>query len=198
MLAPHRFTRPARTLVLVCICLLALGALPARQASAAVVTKKLDDTLTEFTRGTFQRASLSALASGGSDKPGAVQLMPVSVIKDWLRSSFSLPEKLSDLGAAAIGNSIFTIGGLASNGITAPTPTKNVWSVQIDPTTGAPSSTEWFNEAQDLPSINHSNQFTALVAARSSPAVTAVATGPDSGYIYVIGGRVQPTGAVSP
>ena len=63
MLAPHRFTRPARTLVLVCICLLALGALRARQASAAVVTKKLDDTLTEFTRGTFQRASLSALAS---------------------------------------------------------------------------------------------------------------------------------------
>jgi hypothetical protein len=197
MLAPHRFTRPAHTLLLLCICLLALNALPARLASAAVVTKRLDDSLTDFTRGTFQRASLSAFASGASDQPGAVQLMPVSVIKNWLRSSFTLPEKLSDIGAVAIGSNIFTIGGMASNGVTTPAPTKNIWSVQIDPTTGAPSSTEWFNETQDLPSIKHSDQFPNLVAARSSPAVTAVATGPDSGYIYVIGGRVQPSGASS-
>jgi hypothetical protein len=195
MLASHRFTRPARTFLLLCICLLALSALPARQASAAVVTKKLDDSLVDFTRGSFQRASLSAFASGGSDQAGAVQLMPVSVIKNWFRSSFSLPEKLSDLGAVTIGNHIFTIGGQASDGVTTPAPTANVWSVQINPTTGAPSSSEWFNETQDLPSIKHSDQFPALVAARTSPAVAAAPTGPDSGYIYVIGGRVRPSGA---
>jgi hypothetical protein len=197
MLALHRFTRPARTLLLLCICLLALSALPARPASAAVITKRLDDSLTDFTRGTFQRASLSSFASGAPDQAGAVQLLPVSVIKDWLRSSFLLPEKLSDIGAVAIGSHIFTIGGLASNGVTTPAPTRNVWSVTINPATGAPSSTEWFNETQDLPDVKHSDQFPTLVAARSVPAVTAVESGPDSGYIYVIGGRAQPPGAGS-
>src|SRR5262245_7940309 len=158
MLAHHRYTRLARSLLPVCICLLALSALPTRPASAATITKRLDDSLAEFTRGTFQRAALTTLAGAAPDQSGAVQLMPVSVIKNWLRSSFLLPEKLSDIGAAAIGNNLFSVGGLASNGVTPQARTKDIWSVVIDPATGAPSSTEWYDEAQDLPAVLHSNQ----------------------------------------
>jgi hypothetical protein len=189
-----RFPHRLRGLSVLLICMLAMSVWPAAPAAAAKINKTLDDRLPEFTRGTFQRTSLSSFKSttSPSDVKGAVQLMPVSVIKNWTRLSFTLEKKLSGLGAASIGTTIFVLGGLATDGLSTPAPTAEVWSINIDPTTGAPTTTAWFNESLDLPSVQHNNGFPTATAPRSQMAVTAVETGPDSGYIYVIGGRVQP------
>src|SRR5262245_21994389 len=172
-----RFPRQIRLLLVLGICLLITSVLPAAPAAAATVTKRLDDKLPEFTRGTLQRTSLSAYKSPSfaDDAKGAVQLIPVSVIKNWQRSGFSLPKKLTDLGAASIGNTIFVLGGLASDGQSAQTPTNEVWSVQIDPATGAPTTNAWFNETLDLPSVQHSDltQYKQFAAARTLMGVTA-------------------------
>jgi hypothetical protein len=202
MFSISRFPRRIRGLLLLGICLLVLSTLPVAPVAAAKITKKLDDKLPEFTRGTLQRTSLSNYKSPlfPSDSKGAVQLIPVGVVKDWQRLGVRLDKQLRDLGAATIGNTIFALGGLASLNHVDQGPTAEVWSVRIDPTTGAPTTTAWFNETLDLPSVQHTNValYSQPVAERSSMAVTSVETGPDSGYIYVIGGRAQPPGATQP
>ncbi|MFL5806733.1 MAG: hypothetical protein ACJ8CR_34025, partial [Roseiflexaceae bacterium] len=200
MLTISRFPRRIRGLLLLGVCLFALSALPAAPVAASKITKRLDDKLLEFTRGTLQRTSLSSFKSPSfpDDAKGAVQTIPVNVIRNWERQGYNLPKYLTDLGAASIGNTIFVLGGLASDdGITNGTPTADVWSIRIDPANGAPTTNVWFNETLDLPSVQHSDLplYSQQETRRTQMAVTAVATGPDSGYIYVIGGRVQPTGA---
>ncbi|HEY3231535.1 MAG TPA: hypothetical protein VGJ87_20065, partial [Roseiflexaceae bacterium] len=192
-----RFHRQTRSLLLLGVCLLVISLFPAHPASAVLILQPVDNSLPDFTRGTFQRSSLSALKTtaqvDSSDVAGAVQLVPIGILKDWFRSAFDLPKALTDIGAAAIGAHIFVIGGTSNQAGVA-----DVWSATIDPTTGAPD--QWFDETQDLPAVQGSDQttFTAAVAARAVPAVTAVATGPDSGYIYVLGGSIKPVGAQFP
>src|SRR5436309_2009266 len=102
MTTTPRFPRRARSLLLLGICLLILGAVPANPARAALFPQMVDNSLQDFTRGTFQRTSLSSLrntAASPDDATGAVQLVPVGILKDWFDSPFLLPEKLSDIGA---------------------------------------------------------------------------------------------------
>lgn len=190
------FPRRARNLLLLGICLLILGAVPTNPARAAVLPQMIDNTLQDFTRGTFQRSSLSSIrntAASADDLTGAVQLVPVGILKDWFNSPFLLPEKLTDIGAVAIGAHIFVIGGTAQIGASLG-PVSDVWSVTIDQSTGAPMGGDWYDEI-NLPAVKTSDRYTATTAGRAVPAVAAVQTGPDDGYIYVIGGNVRPSGA---
>jgi len=167
---------------------------PAASAEAAIIDRPLDDSLAEFTRGSFQRTGLTSTQVGTKDQKGAVQLVPVSVIKNWSRASFRLERKLTDLSAATIGNTIFVLGGKVVDDPSLEGPTNEVWSVQIDTNTGVPAINQWFNETQDLPAVTHTDRsgllpiYTQPYAARSAMAVTSVETGPNSGYIYAIGG----------
>jgi hypothetical protein len=196
MFRTARFHRQARFLLLLGVCLLIISGFPARPADAATVTQPIDNSLAEFTRGTFQRSSLSTLRANppGIDEAGAVQLAPIGVLKDWFDSPFLLPEKLTDIGAVAMGNRLFVIGGLVGS-----TRTAHVWSTAVDQVTGAPLS-EWQAEP-NLPAVRTSDQtvpnLIAPVAARSLASVAAVQTDAvnNSGYIYVIGGTVNPAGA---
>src|SRR5262245_58618584 len=97
-----RSPRRTRSLLLLGIFLLVLRLLPVAPAAAAKITKKLDDKLPEFTRGTLQRTSLSGFKSPSfaNDSKGAVQLIPVSVINNWEVLGVKLDKKLRDLGAA--------------------------------------------------------------------------------------------------
>jgi hypothetical protein len=182
MLNISRFPHWLRGLWLLFICVLAMSVLPAAPAAAAKVNKRLDDRLPEFTRGTFQRTSLSSYKGTAfpDDVKGAVQMMPVSVIKNWTKLGFTLEKKLSGLGAASIGTTIFVLGGFASDGQSALVPTAEVWSIQIDPTTGAPTTTSWFNESLDLPSVQHNNTATTATAPLAQMAFSAVQTVHDS------------------
>jgi hypothetical protein len=123
------------------VVLFILTSMPTRPASAISVPKTVDNTLGEFARGTFQRSSLSTLQVPGlnQDTAGAVQLLPVGVLKDWVDIEFDLPNntKLSGLSAVTIGTHIFVIGGFSGTGPNR-APTAQVWSTNIDPTTGAP------------------------------------------------------------
>jgi hypothetical protein len=191
-----RFRPQARSLLFLGIALLIVSSLPVHPANAIIVPQTVDNRLEQFALGTLQRTSLSALdvAADNRDEPGAVQLLPVGELKPWVQTSFNLPKKLTDLNAVTIGTHIFVIGGITGVGTTRG-PTSDVWSATIDPTTGAPVSqvgaTNWFTETK-LPAVVASDDFPTPIAGRSGAAVTAVATGPDSGYIYVIGGSVKP------
>src|SRR6059058_2227257 len=54
--------RQSRGLLLLGVCLLLLGLLPAQSTLAAFKNLPIDNTLTDFARGTFQRASLGAVS----------------------------------------------------------------------------------------------------------------------------------------
>src|SRR5689334_3838792 len=112
MLTRPRFLHQARSLLLLSICLLILGAVPTPAAQAKTFPQPVDNSLAEFTRGTFQRSSLSSVKvnSPAGDVAGAVQLLPVGNLKPWNDSPFELPRELADLGAVAINNHIFVIG----------------------------------------------------------------------------------------
>jgi hypothetical protein len=193
--------RQARGLLLLGAVLVIMSSLPVRPANAFSKFLAINNTLNEFANGKFQRTSLSSLQvpADTQDVAGAVQLLPVGVLKPWEPLAFSLPKKLTNLNAVAIGTHIFVIGGITGSGTTRK-PTADVWSATIDPTTGAPTlqvgATYWYTETK-LPAIDVAEKAppetgTYLLAERSSAAVTTVQTGPDSGYIYVIGGSIQP------
>jgi hypothetical protein len=202
---PH-FPRRARGLMILGVCLLILGALPVEQPRAAVVPREVDNKLDDFKAGTFQRSSLVAThittpPSGEQpavpDQAGAVQLIPIGLLKNWFNSPFLLPKRLSNVGAAAIGNNIFVVGGNAAVGNIVQ-PTNEVWSVAINPATGAPFETQtaWYDEI-DLPATKANDTEPISPAARAFSAVTSVETGPNSGFIYVLGGSVKPGGGLS-
>jgi len=94
-----------------------------------------------------------------------------------------------------MGNRIFVIGGTISvNNLLAPT--THIWSAAVDQSTGAIIAPGWQAEPE-LPPVQTSTQFVTPVAARAVAAVAAVQTNAstNSGYIYVLGGSVRPTGA---
>src|SRR5262245_17374147 len=113
MLTKVGFLRRNRGLLFLGICLLILVAIPAAPAKASLIEQSVDNSLDEFTRGTFQRTSLSTLRSLSqpNDQTGAVQLLPIGVLKTWFNSPFLLQEKVTDAATVALGNRIFVIGG---------------------------------------------------------------------------------------
>lgn len=191
-----RLPRRTRSLLILGICLLILGAVPIHQAQAIFIPQSVDNTLQNFTAGSFQRTSLGSQRVTSppaplpkvADETGAVQLVPIGMLSQWFQSSFNLPETLTDVGAAAVGTQIFVVGGIHDNLRTA-----HVWTAPVDPNTGAIANPGW-QPGPDLPSAASSIDYPAPVAARSLPAVVSVTTNAanSSGFIYVMGGSIRP------
>lgn len=200
-----RFHRRWNCLFLLLIGVAVLGAWPVRPVQAVLVNQTLDDTLEDFTTGTFQRTGLSSLQVNSSepDLVGAVQLGRSGQLKPWRALTLPLPQKLTDIGAVALGNRIYVIGGNtgASN-------TNTVYWTQVNPENGTPTDPNDPNSVQPwrnddpLPAIQ-ANDFsgsdadcTTPVAERSGAAVAALSSGNNGGYIYVVGGSVRPSGCI--
>ena len=183
----------ARVSLLVGICVLGISLLPPAASQAAVTQKTIDNAIADFAKGSFQRTVLGPLkntALSPKDLSGAIQLGPIGLLKTWVTSPFDLKKSLFKMGATAIGNRLFIIGGI--------TPVNNssqsvadVWSAAVSQTNG--SFTEDWQAEPSLPAVQSSNQtgFTTPVAAINSPGVTSVSTGNGAGYIYVIGGNAS-------
>lgn len=196
MISTLRSTRSIRSLLLLSICLLIATLVLPHPVQAISVSLTVDDTLSEFTRGNFQRTALGALQVASNDFPdqeGAVQLAPLGLLKDWSESPFDLPEALIGMGVTAIGNRIYVIGGETfDSGETIRR--ANVWSGAIDTETGALIAPGWEAEPA-LPAVQNSLQAPFdeenPIAEIYRPAVTSVENPGGGGYIYVIGGSVK-------
>ncbi len=184
-----RFPHIIRSTMLVCICLLLVNALPPRSAHAALVTQPIDDTLAEFNRGNFQRAALGDIVSSEvADQAGAVQIAPIGLLTTWFNSPFRLPRSMYSMGATSIGNRIYLVGGVTA--VTDTLTLDSVWSIPINPDTGAPSE-DWSRQPSLIPvQASVKTGFDDAIAGISLPAVTSVTNANGSGYIYVMGGNV--------
>jgi len=177
------------------ICVLALAALPPYLAEAAFKQNTIDNSVADFGRGQYQRAALGSLQNAAAspklpDLPGAVQLGPIGILRDWLDSPFNLKKPLTRMGATAMGNRIYVIGGrtpVASSQETV----ADVWSAPVSTSNGV--FTEDWRAEQPLPALQGSSLpgFTTPVAPVNSAGVTSVTTGGNTGYIYVIGGNIS-------
>lgn len=195
MFASRHWSFQARVCVLLGVCLLVLAALPATSLRAAVVKSTIDDSIADFSRGSFQRTVLGPLQNtkfSPNDKSGAIQLGPIGLLKQWIDSPFNLKVPLSRMGATAVGNRVYLIGGLTpvNNATQA---VANVWSAAVSQSNGT-FLEDWFAEP-NLPVVQGSNQsgFTTPVAPIYAPGVTSVAANGGGYYIYVIGGNAQPS-----
>lgn len=186
--------------ILLGLCLLVLTVGPAHVGQAERRVQPVANALVDWIPGTFDHTALGERRIDMPpnsqpeipDQAGAVQLASVGLLKPWTTSPISLPETLSDSGATAIGQHLFVIGGTTLLN-PMPTPTAHVWTTTINPSSGALTG-PWIAEP-DLPAIQTSVAFPTPIAPRAAPAVLAVQTGPESGYLYVIGGSVLPAGA---
>lgn len=199
MLTPSRFLLRARALVLFSACLLVVSALPVSTTMAAFKQNTIDNSVADFGRGQFQRAALGNLLNTAAspklvDLPGAVRLGPIGILKSWTNSPFNLKKALLRMGATAISNRVYVIGGTTPVG-SAQQSVAEVWSAAVNQSTGA-FIEDWQTEPA-LPAVVGSNQtqygLAVPVAEINSPAVVSVSTGGSAGYIYVIGGNTSPS-----
>lgn len=183
-------------LLLVCVAGgLMLALLPAGVSQAAIAQSTIDNSISEFGRGAFQRTALGPLQNttvSPKDESGAIQLGPIGLLKQWIDSPFNLNKRLLRMGATALGNRLFVIGGLTPVG-NATQSVAEVWSAAVSQTNGT-FLEDWQAELP-LPAVQGSNQtgFTTPVAPVNSPGVAAVDTGGGGGYLYVVGGNTQPS-----
>ncbi|MEM8531766.1 MAG: hypothetical protein AAGF95_13040 [Chloroflexota bacterium] len=161
---------------------------------AALIQRSLDNTVPDFARGSFQRSSLSLLqkdvpSAKLEDREGAVQLGPIGLLEEWRDSSFRLPKRLARMGAAAIGNRIYLIGGVTPLDQASSTNVNEVWSVGVSLDDGTLLSA-WEAEPA-LPDIQASTRFNTPIGPVNSPAVTSVDNPSGNDYIYAIGGNIS-------
>lgn len=194
MLAPPRRSFARRALLLLGVAILALGLLPPQVTEAAVAQSSIDNSIADFGRGAFQRSALGPLLNttiSPKDAAGAIQLGPIGLLKQWNDSAFILKKPLTRMGATAIGNRIFIVGGKTPVG-NATQSVADVWSAAVSQANGV-FLEDWQAEPALL-AVKGSNHldFDDPVAEINSAGVVSVATGTSSGYIYVIGGNTQP------
>ncbi|KAB8140507.1 hypothetical protein F8S13_23835 [Chloroflexia bacterium SDU3-3] len=197
-------SRNAGMMLLVSTCLL-LSTVLTPQVAEAKVKKNLtvNNTINQFTEGTFQRAEMTTYEStSGSaaalDDKGGVQVTPISIFKfQENASAHSLPRNLARMGIAVVGTRIFVIGGIAHvNGSSTYETTAEVYSAEVATTATANQAigeftSDWVAEPS-LPAVVSSGDtgFTDPTAVVNSPAVVTATAGGKS-YIYVIGGNTR-------
>ncbi|GAB4189899.1 MAG: hypothetical protein OHK0022_02370 [Roseiflexaceae bacterium] len=190
-----RSPRFFRCALLLSLAALLLSMVPAQNAQAAInKTLSVENSLGDFSRGSFLRSSLAAISSSLStkisDQLGALQISPIGVIKNWTTSPVELPVPLQRMGTAVYNNRLYVVGGQTPTGEAFQNSAK-VWSNTVSTQNGAFLATEWDTEP-DLPALVSRRNDTNTYAALSAPAVTLVDL-PGSGgvYLYVIGGNVS-------
>lgn len=195
MFNPRHFSFRVRALLLLGVCVLAFGVFPAHQLTAAVVPTPLDNTIAEYGRGSFQRTSLGPLTNTSLspkvvDKPGAIQLGPIGLLNKWTDTLAVLKKSLIRMGATAIGNHVYVIGGQTPVN-SATQSVADVWSAPVSQANGAVLE-DWTAEPS-LPKVKGSNKFPTTVAEINSPGVVSVESPSGGGFIYVIGGNTAPS-----
>lgn len=208
MLAHFPVRRLARRSILPLVALTLLALLPGYSATAqpASETQILDDRQTEFSDGTFQRTSLSAETNplnpqpNPQDRPGTVQLAPIGFLKPWELSVERLPEPIAYPGVVVLGDRLYAITGSVGEGRSSAA----YWA-SVDQITGSLKAhgltndprvvdERWLNDALPAQAIVDDPECLPAaqtpVAARTRSAVTALSTGGNTGYIYVIGGSI--------
>jgi hypothetical protein len=194
-----RSAQRARGLLILGVCLLLLSALPPRPTQAAFKQLAINNGLADFKDGQFQRTALSTVLDPVAstkivDQKGGIQLGPIGLLKQWFDAPFRLKKPLMNMGATAVGDRLYVIGGAAKISQIVTDPVAEVWSAQVSLVDGALTE-EWRAETA-LPAVQGSNQtnpnFTRVISEITSPAVTSL-TDPNgkSGYIYVIGGNAK-------
>ncbi len=206
-MAQHRARRHIALLHLMVIVAALMALAPAHHASAQQgIFQDLDNGQQEFARGSFYRTSLGPDRNTNDthDQAGAVQLAPIGFLKPWESAGVGLPEALSGAGAAVIGKRLFVAGGTRASGSTPPNNPYVYWANFNQVTGGATphgitdgrffGNENWLRSA--LPPVQMITPPEACQGAqnpgpaRTRAAVTAMATGPETGYLFVIGGSV--------
>lgn len=190
--------RSLSSLLCLVIGMLIISLLPLSSSTqAAVIQRPVDNTVPDFARGSFQRSSLSLLQKNVpsaklTDEEGAIQLGPIGLLENWRNSSFTLPKRLTQMGATAIGNRIYVVGGTTPLSGGGSENVDEVWSVGVSLDNGT-FPEDWRAEPA-LPSVQHSyrTSFTQPSAPVNSPAVASTENDNGGGYIYVMGGNVSP------
>ncbi|MGQ9926288.1 MAG: hypothetical protein ACUVS4_05395 [Chloroflexaceae bacterium] len=207
MMAQYRSRRSLALLHLILIVAALVALAPGRDARAQQgIVQDLDNGQQEFARGTFYRTSLGPdrAESDSGDQPGAVQLTPIGFLNRWQSAAVGLPEALSGAGAAVIGRRLFVVGGTRASG-SNPLNNPYVYWASFNQVTGGVTphgitDERFFGNENWLRSALPAAEMIAPPEscptgqkpgpARVRAAVTAMATGPDSGFLFVIGGSV--------
>lgn len=200
--------RYSRGLALLIVALGLLSLLPGAPIMAQGTPEAVDNTQGEFANGIFQRTSIGAgtspVSSIPADLSGLVQLAPAGVLNQWENVNTEIPA-LSEAGVAAIGKRLFVVGGAITGGSYSP---NLYWATvnQVDGSfveTSAGSGKFWTAVAlkSDESPIDPINLDPGCLGTgpRKAAGVAALTTDAanSAGFIYVVGGQVDPSGCVS-
>ena len=192
------FHRPRPLLLWMVVLVTVASLLPAAPAEARRRTQRqlFDDKLLEFAEGSLQRTALTPAGAQTDPTQGGVQLSPLGYVNRWERSSFPVPNRVTNHAVAALNGHLYILGGLAAPAGQTTSLTSDVWRGDI----GADGNitTAWAAQpalpapAQTTPPSTQApctGTFSPK-AARSSLAAASFATG-STGYLYAIGGNLD-------
>ncbi|MEI7645706.1 MAG: hypothetical protein WCJ55_15645 [Chloroflexales bacterium] len=209
MVPDSRARRRVRGPALLLLCLGLMMVLPGQSGAAVIsVAQNVDNSQGDFADGNFQRTSIgpavfpfTVTSPDLPDAEGLVQLAPAGVLNPWDSIPITLPIKVADAGVTAVGKHIYVIGGTIT-GVGGFTDAA-YWAT-VDPKTGAlvalPDGTNyWTNTPMPTATAitdsvvdNAPSGCPTPVAKRTRAGVASVTTGTNTGYIYVVGGAVDP------
>lgn len=200
-------------IALLCIAMLLVGMTPTAvppparaqdgETPLTVVRVSMNDTHGEFSPGRFQRTAVTMYdTSSPYDNGGAVQMMPFASLVPFTTTT-KLPIKVRNMGVFSMGKYLGVLGGDNREKNPEDNPISDVYVAEVDLNTGAPIAWEMKDSLPAIPASNQTQTVfdetfdaTEPVAEVRHPAVVAV---PDpgndnAGYVYVIGGQVEPPG----
>ncbi len=202
-----RLSATACALTLVVALLTVLAILPPAPIAASMIkVVALDDTQPEFGAGSGTLTAVIPTTLSDTPIPGQVTEPPAGAKRGdqgglamaairalrWINQPASpLPDKRTAIGAAVIGDTIWVVGGSSGGTEYQSTVYRGVVNTNYDqPGAGVISWTT----STSLPSVSHADTspFNTPLAPRTNPAVAALRTGGNAGYLYVIGGAVAP------
>ena len=202
MLAKKHQYRPVSGYLLLLVVGLVLSSLPTRPVSAGTIDQIVDNNLTTFSDGTFQRAALSSTKDPRvtlKDDIGAIQLAPSGKLNSWGVTT-PLAEPVSNAGVTSLGNRLYIIGGSVTLTNTSTTgSTSAAYWATASITNGnllvPVSGNAWQNPDPLAPTkfTNDRGCDTLVNAERTGAAATSISTSGNAGYLYIIGGSVRDT-----
>jgi hypothetical protein len=118
---------------LLCICVLVLGMFPAQPAEATSRPIPINNFLDDFAEGTFLRTSLSQDSEDleVDNLDASVQLAITGSLGRFNLAQFRLPTRLTQMGATALENRLYILGGREVVGDDVLETVGDVWSAEI-------------------------------------------------------------------
>ncbi|NNJ10481.1 hypothetical protein EKD04_009090 [Chloroflexales bacterium ZM16-3] len=200
---------PIRGFALFLIALILLSLFPGQPTFALDnLPSTLDNSQSEFATGVFQRTAISpdkttfslGLNERIPDEKGLVQLAPAGILQPWSLTTPPLNLPVSDAGVTALGTRIYVVGGLKREG-GVDSYSSNVYWSDVNPTLGSivgwqtsailPTKMILDNDTIFDTDPNFNTCKAQTTGARTKAGVVGLPTGTNTGYIYVVGGRVS-------